>query len=97
MYTRQSKGPFCQSCGMPMVRPEDFGTESNGNYANDFCHFCYANGVFTEPGISFQVMLNRCTEMLADQGIVPEFHARVMMTEVLPNLKRWRVPVGEPL
>jgi hypothetical protein len=97
MQVGQSKGPFCQSCGMPMQKPEDFGTESNGIHANDYCHFCYTSGVFTEPGISFQAMLNRCTEKLADQGIVPEFHARVLMAEVLPHLKRWRTQVGEPV
>lgn len=97
MPARQTRGPFCQSCGMPMTRPEDFGTEASGYHANDYCHFCYANGVFTEPGISFQAMLNRCTEKLAEQGIVPEFHARVLMAETLPRLKRWRTPIGEPV
>jgi hypothetical protein len=95
MHTHQTQGPFCQSCGMPMHRPEDFGTESTGYHANDFCRYCYVNGVFTEPGISFQAMLNRCTEKLADQGIVPEFHARVLMADVLPRLKRWRTPVED--
>jgi len=95
MHTRQSKGPFCQSCGVSMQRPEDFGTESTGIHSNDFCHYCYTDGVFTEPGISMQVMLNRCTARIAEQGIVPEFHARVVMAGMLPQLKRWRVPVGE--
>jgi hypothetical protein len=41
-----------------------------------------------------QAMLNRCVDAMAAQGIVPEFHARVLMTDVLPRLKRWRIPVG---
>ncbi len=97
MHIRQSKGPFCQSCGMPMHKPADFGTESNGIYSNDFCHLCYANGDFTEPGISMQVMLNRSTARIAEFGIVPEFHARIVMAGVLPSLKRWRIPVCEPV
>ena len=34
-------GPFCQSCGMPLVKPEDFGTAADGFRINDYCHFCF--------------------------------------------------------
>lgn len=30
MSTQSEPGPFCQSCAMPMTRPEDFGTEETG-------------------------------------------------------------------
>jgi len=32
---------FCQSCYMPMVKPEDFGTEKDGNSSLDYCCHCY--------------------------------------------------------
>lgn len=30
MEFEQPKGPFCQSCGMPMENEEVFGTNANG-------------------------------------------------------------------
>ena len=41
----------CQSCGMPLEKPDDFGTEANGFRINDYCHYCFQNGTFTEPNI----------------------------------------------
>jgi putative zinc ribbon protein len=61
---------------------------------NDYCHLCYTGGGFINPGMSMQAMLNRCVSALTERGAMPEFQARAMMTEVLPHLKRWRIPVG---
>ena len=30
---------FCQSCGMPLEKPEDFGTNMNKSRSEDYCHF----------------------------------------------------------
>lgn len=35
---------FCQSCSMPMTRPEDFGMEADGSVNCAFCHHCYGKG-----------------------------------------------------
>jgi len=40
----QSKGPFCQSCGMPLSKPEEFALGVDGFHINDYCAFCYRNG-----------------------------------------------------
>lgn len=90
MVTQQPKGPFCQSCGMPLEKPEDFGTLANGFKINDYCHFCFQNGIFTEPGISMQGMIDKCVSIMVKQGIMPEAQARVLMSEVIPKLKRWQ-------
>ncbi len=94
MEAQEPKGPFCQSCGMPMQKPEDFGTEASGYRVNDYCHYCYVDGGFIDPGMSMQAMLNKCASAMAERGIMPEFHARVMLADILPRLKRWRTPVG---
>ncbi len=90
MESQQPKGPFCQSCGMPLEKPEDFGTAADGFRINDYCHFCFQNGAFTEPAINMQGMIAKCVGILARQGIMPEPEARALMTGVLPKLKRWQ-------
>lgn len=94
MGTQEPKGPFCQSCSMPLGKPEDFGTDQAGYRVNDFCRHCFASGAFTEPDISMQEMLDRCVGTMDQQGIMPAPQARALLADVLPRLKRWRIPVG---
>ncbi len=94
MRTLEPRGPFCQSCAMPLEKPEDFGTDPAGYRVNDFCLHCFANGGFTEPAISMPAMLEKCVSVMAQQRVMPEARARALMTDVLPRLKRWRTPAG---
>lgn len=89
MTANEPMGPFCQSCAMPLGKPEDFGTDAHGYRVNDYCRHCYTNGVFTEPDISMPAMLEKCVSVMAQQGIMPEPQARALMMDVLPRLKRW--------
>jgi len=91
---QEPKGPFCQSCSMPMEKPEDFGTDQAGYRVNDFCRHCFVDGAFTEPDISMEAMLDRCVSVMAQRGIMPAAQAHALMVDVLPRLKRWRAPVG---
>ena len=75
---------------MPLERPEDFGTAANGFRVNDYCHFCFQKGAFTEPNINMQGMIDKCVSIMAQQGIMPETQAKALMTEVIPKLKRWQ-------
>ena len=88
----KSKGPFCQSCGMPMLKPGDFGTENTGIHSNEYCHYCYADGCFTTPRMTMADMLDVCVDAMARQGM-PKAEARKLMIDVLPRLKRWSQPV----
>ena len=94
MPPQEPKGPFCQSCSMPLGKPEDFGTDPAGYRVNDFCRHCYADGAFTEPDISMEAMLDRCVGVMDRQGILPAPQARARLADVLPRLKRWTTPVG---
>lgn len=86
-------GPFCQSCGMPMEKPKDFGTDVTGYRVNDFCHWCFSNGVFINPDMTLPQMIDKCVEAMTARGLMPAAEARALMTDVLPKLKRWRAPV----
>lgn len=94
MARQPPTGPFCQSCGMPLEKPEAFGTDATGHRVSDYCHFCFTNGVFTEPEISMQAMIEKCVDVMAKQGIMASAQARALMTDVIPKLKRWRVTAG---
>jgi hypothetical protein len=90
MQSQNSNGPFCQSCGMPLQNPEDFGTAANESRVNDYCHFCFQKGSFTEPNINMQDMIGKCVSIMAGQGIMPEPQAKALMTDLIPKLKRWQ-------
>ena len=94
MPAYETKGPFCQSCSMPLSKPEDFGTDQAGFRVNDYCTHCYANGAFTDPGISMQDMLDRCVAVMDREGVMPSAQARALLTDVMPRLKRWRAPAA---
>lgn len=84
------KGPVCQSCSMPLEKPEDFGTSGAGLPVTDFCHHCFANGTFVDPLVTEAAMIERCAAMIASQGAMAPTQARALMTEVIPTLKRWQ-------
>ena len=90
MPSRQPESPFCQSCGMPLEKPEHLGTAADGFQIDEYCRFCFQNGVFTAPDISMEGMIDRCAAIMAGQGILPESRARALMSEVIPTLKRWQ-------
>jgi hypothetical protein len=85
-------GPSCQSCSMPLSRPEDFGTDRSGSRVEDYCHFCYRDGAFLQPGIAMEQMITFCAGIMGRQGIMPEAEARALLAETLPRLKRWQKP-----
>ena len=83
-------GPFCQSCSMPLAKPEDYGTDRSGYRVNDYCHFCYRDGAFIQPGITMEQMIDLCVVIMGRQGIMPAAEARALLTEVMPRKKRWQ-------
>jgi hypothetical protein len=83
-------GPFCQSCGMPLSKPEDFGTSAEGWRQNDYCHYCYEEGKFTQPDITLGEMIEQVIKLTAEATGRSEAEARTLTEETLPRLKRWR-------
>jgi radical SAM superfamily enzyme len=79
---------FCQSCSMPLDKPELFGTETDGSASNEYCIYCYKNGAFTTPNITLSEMKTlvkqQMEKMKIDSSIIN------MSVNSLPGLKRWR-------
>ena len=97
MSAPASLGPFCQSCSMPLRRPDEFGTDEAGYRINDYCHHCFVKGGFTEPAITMEQMLERCVAIMSEEHIMPASEARALMEETLPRLKRWSQERSHPL
>ena len=80
---------ICQSCGMPMKRNEDFGTNSDGGKNKEYCKFCFQKGKFTDEGITMEQKIARNIMIAKGMGI-PEDQAKQMAENVIPKLKRWQ-------
>ncbi|MEK6646766.1 MAG: zinc ribbon domain-containing protein [Candidatus Firestonebacteria bacterium] len=87
----EASAPFCQSCSMPMVKAEDFGTNADGTKNQDYCHFCYANGSFLGPNMTMEQMIDMCAKIMVEKQIMSEEQAKETLKKVMPNLKRWQV------
>ena len=90
MQTQHPDGPVCQSCGMPMVAAEQFGTNADGSRCPEYCVFCFQRGAFTAPDMTLEDM----TEHVAAVGIeklgLSAEQAKAMAANMLPQLGRWR-------
>lgn len=82
------RGVYCQSCGMPMNTPEQFGTETDGSSSREYCTYCYQNGDFTVK-VSKDEFINMQVNLAVEKLGLAEVQARDMAYKVLPTLKRW--------
>lgn len=83
-------GPICQSCGMPVQKNEDFGTNADGSKNQEYCHFCFEKGDFTDKGITMEQKIEKIVKIAVSQMNMPEAEAREMANKIIPTLKRWR-------
>jgi hypothetical protein len=85
---KSTQSHFCQSCSMPMSKPEDLGTYADGSPNDEFCHYCFEEGKFTEPNITLTGMIEKCTAMMKQMG-APDI--QIEQTKAfMPMLKRWK-------
>jgi len=89
MHVAMNEGPFCQSCALPLLRSDDFGSEANGMRNRDYCFHCYRDGAFTSPEMGMEEMRELCIEKLVAQKVMPRAQATALMNKRIPTLKRW--------
>ena len=77
---------ICQCCGMPLSE-ETFAHELDGSVNEEYCKWCYHDGVFTYHSID--ELIDACIPFMTAQGFKEE-QARVYMKEMLPKLKYWK-------
>ena len=83
---------FCQSCSMPLDKPELFGTEKDGSKSKEYCIYCYQNGALMNPNMTLDEMKTlvktQMEKMKIDAGVIN------LAIGSLPNLKRWRAKMA---
>ena len=85
---------FCQSCGMPLNKKEDCGTNADGSTNFDYCKYCYQDGHFLQE-CTMDEMIEHCTQFVDEVNkLMPKpmtkEEYRQMMRGFFPMLKRWR-------
>lgn len=83
-------GPTCQSCGIPLMRADDFGREANFVIKVDYCRYCYDRGKFHEPDITFDEMVEKVAKFMISKREMPIDNAKAHARALLTQLKRWK-------
>ncbi len=78
----------CQSCGMPLNKEENCGTNEDNSKTNEYCKFCFENGKFTNPDLTMNEVIEKSVQM-SKKLWMPEDKAREIAKNTIPNLKRW--------
>ena len=90
----QPHGYVCQSCGMPLITPDQFGTSASGSRVTDYCSYCYRDGHFTDPNMTKTQMIARVASLLVSKRAIPEYAAESLANRIVPTLKRWTNGIG---
>jgi len=81
---------FCQSCGMPLAKDEDYGTNKDGSRNEDYCAYCFKDGEFTVD-LTMDEMITFCAEHVDEwDAKMTKEEATALMKDLFPKLKRWR-------
>jgi formylmethanofuran dehydrogenase subunit B len=79
---------ICQSCGMPLDTEAVKGTDKNGLKSNEYCKYCYEDGVFTDPKMNLKDMENNVKNQMKKLEL--HEYAIQKAVNILPALKRWK-------
>ena len=82
--------PICQSCGMSIEKPFEFGTDKDGYHIVEYCRYCYKKGRLTEPDITLEKMVEKVAALHAKGNKLPLTQTKKTAAETLPLLARWR-------
>jgi len=79
---------LCQSCGMPLYTEEVKGTEKNRLKNNEYCKYCYEDGVFKHPKMNLDEMKNTVETQMKKLEL--HQYAIQKAINILPSLNRWK-------
>ena len=66
-----ANAPICQSCGMPLTAPEQFGKNADGTTNGDYCVYCCPNGEANMTG-TLDEMIDFCAPLEVKLGLFPD-------------------------
>lgn len=77
----------CQCCGMPLEDDSIIGRNKNGTLNEDYCKWCYADGVYTYHNMDD--LIDVCVPNMVNENCTEE-QVRAYMKELLPKLDYWK-------
>lgn len=78
---------FCQCCGMPLD-DSIISKESNGDFNEDYCKWCYSEGQFAYQ--SKEVLLTYLVEHMPNPDNLQDEERRIQFDLFLSQLKHWK-------
>lgn len=83
----------CQSCGMPMVAEQHFGTNIDGSPNHEYCSYCYKDGKFTAEETLDEMIASNLQYMETDESriLMNEEEKALKIRLQLVTLKRWKL------
>ena len=79
---------FCQCCGMPLSEDGFISREPDGSFNEDYCKWCYADGVFAYPTKSS--LVDFLVAHMPNPDQTPDAERRKLFDEQLSRLKHWK-------
>jgi hypothetical protein len=89
MKSSKQSFPICQSCGMPMQNPDDFGTNADKSRNHEYCCYCWQMGDFTAK-MSLEDFIDKQVKIGVEKFGLSRDEARAIAQSTLPKLKRWQ-------
>ncbi len=84
---------ICQSCGMPLTKEEDYGTNADGSKNGEYCVYCFKDGKFTDGIDNLVDYIEESKKHAAEYAKMAGMTEEQMVEhieKILPTLKRWR-------
>ena len=78
----------CQCCGMPLNEDGMISREPDGTFNEDYCRWCYADGVFAYP--SRDALIDFLVGHMPNPDNTPETVRRTQFDGYLSQLKHWK-------
>jgi radical SAM superfamily enzyme len=73
---------------MPLEHKNDLGTNEDGSLNQEYCHYCYQNGQFTDPEMTMEEMIELTVRIMEEKRMPSDLIEQTK--EYIPMLKRWR-------
>lgn len=78
----------CQCCGMPMNEDDLVSREPDGSFNEDYCKWCYAEGVFAYP--TKNALIDFLVSHMPNPDHLPDDQRRAQFDSYLSQLKHWK-------
>jgi C4-type Zn-finger protein len=82
--------PSCQSCGIPIKHPTEFGRTASGAMEIKYCGYCIEKGEFTDKDITVEGMIEKVAGALAKKEKIDLEAAKGKVGGIIASLDRWK-------